>query len=82
MSALHTLPLAQLQQHLQQALAARHSLMTGATSVSHSSGQASRSVTYQQRKAELDAYINDLHAAIEAKQGRVRGPIYLTRQRG
>lgn len=81
MSALNALTLPQLQEHLQQALAARHSLLTGASSVSFSNGQGSRSVSYQQRKAELDAYIAELHAAIAAHQGggARRGPIYIRR---
>lgn len=74
MDALETLPLESLQQMLGEALAARHKLVTQPTSASSNN----RSVTYAQRVADADRYINRLKSAVDAKSGgTVAGPIYL-----
>ena len=75
MDALDTLPLETLQQMLAEAITARHRLVTQPTTASSNN----RSVTYAQRVADADRYINRLKAACAAKTGGVvAGPIYLT----
>lgn len=77
MDALETLPLESLQTMLAEAIQARHRLVTGPTSASSND----RSVSYQQRLADADAYINRLRDAVNAKTGVGGGrhrPIYLT----
>jgi len=79
MDALETLTLESLQTMLAEAIQARHRLVTRPTSASSND----RSVTYQQRLSEADAYINRLRDAVNAKTGTGAGggrhrPIYLT----
>lgn len=76
MDPLRSLPLDRLQSMLAEAIEARHKLVTGPTSAS---GEG-RSIQYQQRVVDADAYIEKLNQAIAATQepGRpARGPIYL-----
>lgn len=73
-AALATLSLETLQTRLTESLDALHRLNTGPSAASY----GDRQVQYQQRKDDLERYINRLQSAIATKQGTAtRGPIYL-----
>lgn len=72
-AALATLTLEALQTRLSEALTALHRIRTGPIAVT----ARDRSIRYAEDQ-RLEAYINQLQAAIVAKQGgATRGPIYV-----
>lgn len=76
MDPLRSLPLDRLQSMLAEAIEARHQLITGPTSASGDG----RSIQYQQRLTDADAYIERLNQAVASKENpgcATRGPIYL-----
>lgn len=76
MDPLHTLSLDRLNAMLAEAIEARHQLITGPTSASGDG----RSIQYQQRLTDADAYIERLNQAVASKENpgcATRGPIYL-----
>jgi hypothetical protein len=76
MSVFASLDLPTLLSMRAESIAALHDLMTRATSLTNKFGD---SATYNQRRSELKAHIEDLDAVIATKEGGTpsRGPIYL-----
>ena len=76
MSAFSSLDLDTLKTMRAESIAALQDLMTRATTLTNKFGD---SATYNQRRSDLKAHIEDLSACIAAKEGGTlpRGPIYL-----
>lgn len=69
MSALESQTLQTLQDWLAEALASRQRIMTGPTSFASSD----RRIAYEHKLSDLNRYINQLQAAIAAKQATASG---------